>query len=156
MSDETRAAKVFSTPKIHSRTKVTRLAIEVILLLIVLIGTGLTLFWPTGFSLEKNLQNLKEILSLKRQKVEVKGLSFEEKVRGLVDGKVIHIALLEKSSEGFVTVRDDEGLAVIFSPKKDLETQVRTLQTLLSKAKIEKRAITLVDFRFDKLVVRYK
>ena len=156
MSREKTPAKVFSVPKIHSKTKLTRLAVEVLIMLIVLVGTGVTLFWPSNFSLQHTFDSLKETLSLKKEKVETKGLSFEEQVKVLTDGKVINIASFEKSSQGYLTVRDKDGLVVVFSPEKELETQVRTLQTLLTKAKIEKRVVSLVDFRFEKLVVRYK
>lgn len=156
MSDQKTPAKVFSAPKVHSKIKITRLIVEILVLSIVLVGTALTLFWPTNFSVPKTIENLKEILSLRKERVETKGLSFEEQVRALTDGKVIEIASIEKSPDSFLLIKDKEGLLVIFSPLKDLENQVRTLQTLLTKAKIEKRAVSLVDFRFDKLVVRYK
>jgi len=156
MSREKTLSKVFSAPKIHSKTKLARLAVEVLIVLIVLVGTGVTLFWPSNFSLQQTLESLKGTLSLKKEKVETKGLSIEEQVRFLADEKVINIASLEKSPQGFLTVKDKDGLVVIFSSGKELETQVRTLQTLLTKAKIEKRVVSLVDFRFEKLVVRYK
>jgi hypothetical protein len=149
-------SQVFSVPKVHTRKKRVWLAIEIIIVLAVLVGTIFTFLWSSNFSTQKVLDNLKEFLSLKKQNEVAKGVSFEEQVRSSIDGKIIKISSLEKSPEGFLVIRDKDGLTVVLSPEKDLETQVRTLQTLLGKAKIEKRAVSLVDFRFEKLVVRYK
>ncbi|OGY26192.1 MAG: hypothetical protein A2Z24_01325 [Candidatus Woykebacteria bacterium RBG_16_44_10] len=154
MSREKIPVKVFSAAKIHAKIRITRLTAEVAILLVVLVGTAITLFWPSNFSLQQTFENLKTALSL--EKVETRGLSFEDQVRVLVDGKVIDVVSIEKSPHGYVTIKDKNESVVIFSSGKELETQVRTLQTLLTKAKIEKRVVSLVDFRFEKLVVRYK
>jgi len=156
MFGEKRPSQVFSAPKVHTRTKRVWLATEISIVLAVLVGTALSFLWSSGFSPQKALNNLKEIVSLKRQDKTAEKLSFEEQARLLIDGKIFKIASVEKSAEGFLTVRDNGGLVVILSPTKDLGTQVRALQTVLSKAKIENRTVSLVDFRFEKLVVRYK
>lgn len=47
------------------------------------------------------------------------------------------------------------GILVIFSPDKDLGTQVRALQLVLPRLKIEGRPAKEIDLRFTKVVVRY-
>ena len=68
----------------------------------------------------------------------------------------MNIISIDKQTAGYAVIKSKEGVEVIISEDKDLDFQVRTLQTLLSKAKIEKRILLLVDFRFEKLVVRYQ
>lgn len=46
------------------------------------------------------------------------------------------------------------GVTVIFSPDKDLFSQVRSLQLVLGKLKMEARPISEIDLRFNKVVVR--
>ena len=149
-------SQVFSVPKIHTRTKKVWLATEITIVLAVLAGTVFTFFWSSGFSPQKALEKLKGIVSLKKQNATAEKLSFEQAARLSIDGKLLKITEVEKSPEGSLAMKDDQGLVLILSPTKDLETQVRALQTVLSKAKIEKRTVSLVDFRFEKLVVRYK
>lgn len=148
--------QVFIAPRIHSRTRSIRLTIEILILVLVLTGTIFSLLAPSNFSPHQGLENLKGLVSLKKQNLETKSPSFEERAKVLIDKKLFDIASSEKSADDFLTIQSKEGLVVILSNQKDLEFQVRTLQTLLSKAKIEGKAVALVDFRFGNLVVRYK
>ncbi|KKU91348.1 MAG: hypothetical protein UY21_C0010G0003 [Microgenomates group bacterium GW2011_GWA1_48_10] len=47
------------------------------------------------------------------------------------------------------------GLTVFFSLDKDINTQVRTLQLVLGRTKIEARAPKEIDLRYNKVVIRY-
>ena len=94
-------------------------------------------------------------MSLKNPEAEIQSVSFEERLRALIDGKLLHISSIKKSSQGYYTVDSREHTKTIIDGNKDLDDQVRTLQTVLSKATIEKKKIILIDFRFEKLVVRY-
>ena len=57
--------------------------------------------------------------------------------------------------ENDISVKAKNGPTILFSTKKSLTDQVSTLQTLLTKAKIDNKAIKKVDFRFEKIVVEY-
>jgi len=148
--------QVFVAPKVHGRVRNIRLIIEILLLVVVIIGTAFSLFASSDFSLAAGVEKLKTVVSLKKQSSPAGKLSAEERVRALIDKKLLNITSLEGSGAGFTTIRSLEGVTVIISNQKDLENQARALQTLLSKAKIEGKVVDLVDFRFDKIVVHYK
>lgn len=156
MKPKNNPQQVFVAPKVHTKVRNIRLTIEILLLIVVVIGTIFSLLLPSNFSLQTRLEDLKGLISLKKQNFEPKAPSFEERAATSIDKKLLNITSLESGSEGFVTIRSMEGVTVILSSQKDIETQTRALQTVLSKAKIEGKAVSLVDFRFDKLVVRYK
>ena len=148
--------QVFAAPKTHSKLRNIRLAIEILILIVVTAGTILSLLAPGNFSFQKGLENLRGLVGLKKQNLVQTEASFEERVASAVDKKILNITSLEKSTEGFVTIKSAEEVTVVLSSQKDLDSQTRTLQTVLSKAKIEGREVSLVDFRFDKIVVRYR
>jgi hypothetical protein len=149
--------KVFTTEKTHARKKRLRLIAELSVVALVIIGTGLTIFSLESFSYEKAFSRAKELLRLQRDEAPVSvGLTFEEKIRNEIDKKILNIASIEKTSEKNFKIKTAEKVTVFISTDKDLEFQSGTLQRLLSKAKIEKKRVSVVDFRFDKLVVRYK
>lgn len=52
-----------------------------------------------------------------------------------------------------VAFYNQQGLVVIFSPKKDATFQVDSLQQVLAKAKIDGTKIAKIDLRFDKPVI---
>jgi len=157
MFDKNKPTKeIYSPPKTHASIKRTLFLIEISILVLVFIGTIFYFFRPSEISFEKMLVKAKEIVSLKKQKEEQKGATLEEKLRREIDGKILSIISIDKQTDGYVVIRSKEGVEVIISEDKDLDFQVRTLQNLLSKAKIEKRILLLVDFRFEKLVVRYQ
>ncbi len=47
------------------------------------------------------------------------------------------------------------GILVSFSPQKDLAEQVRALQLVLPKVKMEQRQVIEIDLRFNKVVIKY-
>jgi molybdopterin-binding protein len=148
--------KVFTPQKPHSSAKKILLFIEILSLVLVATGTFIFFFRQSDFSFQNMWRRVLAAATLKKQNLSHPGLSFEGQVRDAIDGKVLSIVSIESQGGGFVTIRSKEGVEVIFSSSKDLNFQVSTLQTLLSKAKIEQRVVLLVDFRFDKLVVRYE
>ena len=148
--------QVFVAPKVHSKLRNIRLAIEILILIVVAAGTILSLLLPSNFSFQKELENLRGLVGPKKQNLVQTEPSFEERAIFAIDKKLLNIASLEKGAEGFITLKSSQGVTVILSSQKDLDAQTRTLQTVLSKAKIEGKAVSLVDFRFDKIVVRYR
>lgn len=149
--------KVFVAPKIHEKKKRIRLAVELLLISSVLVGTILGLIRFGEFSFGKTAAKLRSIVSLRTPVLEITNeATFEEKIKKIIDKRILEVASIEKTSEGDFKIRSHTEVVVIISANKDLEIQAKTLQTLLAKAKIENEQVTLVDFRFDKLVVRYK
>jgi hypothetical protein len=151
---KTRAFAI-SVPKEHKKTKRLIFVIELALILVLLVGTAFTLLGPEFFSPENLWKSIKTRVTLKTPQESKETTNFEDSIRNLVDRKLLGISTIKRSDKGFYTLKSREGVSVIISENKDLESQVRTLQTVLSKAKIEKKKINLVDFRFEKLVVRY-
>lgn len=47
------------------------------------------------------------------------------------------------------------GTIVYFSKDKDLKTQVRALQLVLPRLKMNDRPVKVIDLRFEKVVIRY-
>ena len=149
--------KEFVVPKTHRRQKLIRVAIEVLVIVSVLIGTLLSLVRVSNFSFEEATEKFLNTVSLREPAYKTaKKTTFEGKIEQLIDGKVLKIVSIEETKEGNFEIKSKEGVIVVIAENKDLEFQARTLQILLAKAKIEKRQVALVDFRFDKLVVRYK
>lgn len=143
-------------PKIHTKKRKWRLAIEVIFIVVISIGSLFTLLRFNDISIDQIIENIGKSLRLQRQPSLVsEGVPIEERIRQLIDKKVLNIVSIEKSDKGFITIWSKERIKVILSSDSDLEVQAKTLQNVLSKAKIEGKSVSLVDFRFEKLVVRY-
>ena len=157
MKFEISKRKEFVAPKTHRRKRLIRVVIEVSVIVAVLLGTILSLVRFSNFSFEKAGEKLLNTVSLREPTYKTsKETTFEEKIEQLIDGKILDIVSIEETKEGNFEIKSKEGVVVVVSGNKDLDFQARTLQTLLAKAKIDKRQVVLVDFRFDKLVVRYK
>ena len=147
--------KVFTISKEHKNRKRFVFIIELLAVFLLLVGTGLTFFGPREASPVTWFANLEDKFSVKKIMSENESVSFEEQVTKLVDGKILHVSSLKKSSQGFFVLESTEGIKVILSESKDLKNQIGALQTVLSKAKIDKQKVILIDFRLEKLVVRY-
>lgn len=59
------------------------------------------------------------------------------------------------ATESGISATLSEGGQIIFSREKDFNSQVDSLQIILSRLKIEGKKVKKVDFRFDKPVVVY-
>lgn len=84
------------------------------------------------------------------------GGSSNKKLENLLSQKNItfsSISILNDSSY-LVKVTDDE--EIIFSATKPMESQVSSLQLILSRLTIEGKRFTRLDFRFDKPVVTFR
>lgn len=148
-------SRVFTSSKEHRNRKRIILIIEGLVIFLLLVGTTLTFFGPKKFVTSEWLDSLKNRISFQDPQDKVEGVSFEDLIKEQIDGKFLQIKSVKKDKEGFFSIESTEGTKVFLVEEKDLENQVRTLQTVLSKAKIEKKKVILIDFRFDKLVVRY-
>jgi len=146
--------KTFEISKVNSKRKRIIFFIEILVVFSLVAGITFSFLNLNNFNYPKIFEAIKGTLNLK-QAQQHKDLSFEEKARNLIDKKILDITELKKTDQG-LDIKTKQGIEVFISDDKDLGDQVKTLQTVLSKAKIEKREVLLIDFRFDKLVVRYK
>ena len=146
---------VFAPTKEHSKKKRLIFLIEGVAVVTIALGTAIFFLVPKDLSTKNLVGTLRNIVSLKKTENSFKEETFENLLKEAVDGKILHVTSINNSNQGFYTVESTEGLKVIFDENKGLDGQVRTLQTLLSKAKIDKKRVIFVDFRFDKLVIHY-
>ncbi len=80
-----------------------------------------------------------------------------------IDANIVLLIVLEEpqvSSVKFagqtgIEVKGDEELTIFFSREKDLAGQIRSLQTVLQKYKIEGKSLKQIDLRYEQPVVRY-
>jgi hypothetical protein len=148
---------VFNVQKKHAWRDVLLRFVSLILIGSVVLGTLVWLLVVSGFSFQKFLNMSLEALKPQvQQEKKVDGLTPEEELRVLIDqDKLFEIESLTKTAEGDFVVVAKNGPTVIFTVKKSLTDQLTTLQTLLTKAKIDNKALKKVDFRFAKIVVEY-
>lgn len=145
----------FEKPNTQGRRKV--LVLEIALILLVLGGTAFGLIRVLEFSPEKFLQDTLDNFA-PRPQVVVERKAEEDKAFLIIDSLPKELFTLDKetarSSEHLVLV-SKQGTTAVFSLTKNIESQLNTLQNLLTAAKINKRKVKKVDFRFEKLVVTY-
>lgn len=124
---------------------------------LVLVGTVGWLLVSSNFSAGKTFENLVQQLKPEvSKKQEIKIASKEEELKLLIEkSKALEIESLTKTAEGDLSLKAKSGPQVIFAVEKSLTDQVATLQNLLTKAKIDNKALKKVDFRFEKIVVEY-
>ena len=128
--------KIFSAPKTHNNKRKAIFLVEILVIILLITGTIISFVALDEFAPSDYFKKFTNLALLKRPSQKKEEKSFEEKIREAIDKKILDVTAIEKSNEG-------------------LGFQARTLQTVLSKAKIENRVASLVDFRFDKIVVQY-
>jgi len=145
------------TSRTFSKKKRFMFALEVILILIVVVGSVVSLLNLKNISFSEVAIKVKGIISIQKQdQDEKKDISLEEKIDRNFADVIPDIVSIDTAKKDFSTIKTHDKTTVIISNLYSLEEQAETLQNILSKAKIEERSVYLVDFRFDKLVVRYK
>jgi len=70
----------------------------------------------------------------------------------LEESPVQAVKLVEQET---IEVRAGGDLVILFSRQKDLPTQIRSLQTIMQKYRIEGKPLKQVDLRFEQPVVKY-
>jgi len=143
-------------PKIHKKKRKWRQTVEITIVAMVVVGSLFTFFQFNDISVDQSISKLREVFKIQREipttNTEV---SFEDRIKTVFEGKILKITSIDDSNDKFVTIKSKEKVTVVISTSKDMEEQAQTLQNVLTKAKIESKSVSLVDFRFDKLVVRY-
>ncbi len=148
--------KVFTTQKTHTQKARLRTWLEIIIIIFVAAGSIFSLLKVSQVSPGELFAKVKNAVLLKTEnKDNQKEISFEEKITSEIDGKILNITAIEKITEHIYKIKSQEGIEVILTSEKSIKSQSGTLQTLLTKAKIDNKVISSVDFRFNKLVVRY-
>jgi len=84
-----------------------------------------------------------------------KARTFEETVIAELKKLSIEPQSSQQTSEGNLLITTKEKMALYFDSKKDPVSQVKTLQTVLAKARIESKKIRRVDFRFENTVIEF-
>ena len=151
-----KSVPVFQVKKKHSwRGRLVRL-LEVLLIVLVLLGTLGWYLVSSHFSFNHFFKSAAQLLSIKVEKTKViKQQTDQEKLKSAIEeSKVFEIESIKGVQGGF-EVKSKSGLIVDFSKEKDFDESIRTLQTLLAKAKIDNKTVKQVDFRFDKIIVKY-
>src|SRR3990167_10870173 len=92
-----------------------------------------------GGFLSKQLQKLRP--EVKQEEVKKATTKAEELQTLIADNKVLEVQSLTMTAEGDLLLQSKSGTVVIFAVKKSLTDQVATLQTLLTKAKIDSKAL---------------
>ncbi len=62
---------------------------------------------------------------------------------------------VKRRTADYLVVVSKQKTTVVFSLNKNINFQLTTLQNILTKAKINRRGVSRVDLRFDKIVVVY-
>lgn len=64
-------------------------------------------------------------------------------------------SITQASMDATLFVQIKDGPKVYFSPQEDLKNQVSSLQLIISRLTIEKKNPTVVDFRYNKPIVKF-
>ncbi|MBI2028518.1 MAG: hypothetical protein HYT07_02800 [Candidatus Levybacteria bacterium] len=62
---------------------------------------------------------------------------------------------IESNSDSSYTITSDQGGEIILSSKKDLDTQISSLQRILRELTMRGKGFKNIDFRFEKPVVEF-
>lgn len=157
MASGKNSVPIFSVRRKHAwRDQILRY-ISLILIGTVVLGTAVWFLISANFSWAKFMTQFLEKVRpeiKKEEKLIVE--SKEDELKMLIEkDKIVDIDAIGKTLEGNISLKVKNGPQVFFAVKKSLVDQVATLQTLLTKAKIDNKAIKKVDFRFEKIIVEY-
>lgn len=81
-------------------------------------------------------------------------ISEEKLLKDSLKENKIKFSSIEISSDSSYFVKLSDGGVVIISPKKDIGQQISSLQLMLNRLTIEGKRIKLVDFRYDRPIIR--
>ena len=118
---------------------------------IVFLVFGISLILVSSFILFSPYLFSKKLISPLPSKNIFKNLD----IKSILIKEKIDFSEVYSSTDSAYVVNLKEGGRVIFSTKKDLLSQVRSLQIILSRLTIDGKKLRALDFRFDKPVVSY-
>lgn len=68
---------------------------------------------------------------------------------------ILTLQNIEKLDKNTIQVTSRENLKALFNPDKDISIQINSLQTILTRSRIEKKSIKKIDLRFSKIAIEY-
>ena len=143
--------------KPNTRARKTLLFFEILLVLLVLIGTAFGILKlielsPSNF-IQQHIYKLSPVTPL--SKVDEVDKSRTQLIIESLPKEVFELGKVQDESLQELRLLSNQGTLAIFSLEKDADFQLTTLQNLLTKAKINKKRVKSIDLRFDKAVVVY-
>lgn len=87
--------------------------------------------------------------------VSKENLDKESRLNQLLNDKNVGFSNISILYDSSYLVNLKEGEQVIFSARKDLKSQVSSLQLMLARLKIEGKKFKILDFRYDNPVVSF-
>lgn len=123
--------------------------LKLILITILFIGIISTLFAYLYINFYINTYGFISPLSQNKETLLVK-VEEELEKQNISFGKV------SSNSDGSLSVKLKNESEIIFSSKKDVKSQITSLQLMLSRLTIEGKELKSLDFRFDNPVVSFK
>lgn len=151
------AAKQFTSPqKYHQRNLVFNIFV-IFILLIVLAGVLAPSFLRVVSWTESAYTNFKiNIAPRKAAAINPIAPNVRDTIEANVDKSIFEPKDYQDIDSYTLQVTDRTGLVVLFGKDGDISQQLSSLQSLLSKSRIESKALVRVDLRFNKIVVEYK
>lgn len=67
----------------------------------------------------------------------------------------ISFSSIKRSSDSLYIISLSDGGQVIITPTKNIKNQISSLQLMLSRLTIEGKRVKVIDFRYDRPVVRF-
>ncbi len=152
-----RKPKVIEFEKPNTKARKILFYVEAALILLVIVGTALGLikifkFSPVQF-VQDNFYKVTPKTPVPLGQVEVKDKA--NQIIELLPDDLFTFKAVQSRTEEELWVISNQGTLVIFSLNKHAEFQLTTLQNLLTKAKINKKKVEKIDFRFEKVIVVY-
>lgn len=77
-------------------------------------------------------------------------------VENLLYKNKIPFTSISQASGSAILIKMRDGEDVIFSDKKNIDSQISSLQLVLSRLTIEGKRFTSLDFRFDRPIIVFK
>lgn len=97
-----------------------------------------------------------EIKSRLSSKITDETILFALKLATLLAKSDYTVAAIRLTSEKNIAIYDHQGIIALFTNQKQANTQIDSLQQVLSLSKISSSKIAKIDLRFDKPVVEFK
>ncbi len=143
--------------KPHTKAKKTLFYVEILLMFLVVAGTVFGILKLVEISpsdiIQRNINKVSPVSPI--PKVEDLGKSKTQIIIEALPKEVFEIKKVQEESVGELRLLSTQGTLAIFSLDKEADSQLTTLQNLLTKAKINNRTVKSIDLRFDKAVVVY-
>lgn len=123
--------------------------LKLVLITILFIGIISTLFAYLYINFYINTYGFISPLSQNKETLLVK-------VEEELEKQSISFGKVSSNSDGSLSVKLKNESEIIFSSKKDVKSQITSLQLMLSRLTIEGKELKSLDFRFDNPVVSFK